>query len=49
MPLSGKDEAKIMISQHAIKAFIKRFKQPGVLFRLNNYTYFLIFLKLQLF
>ena len=29
---------------HAIKAFIKCLKQPSFLFRLNNYTYFLIFL-----
>ena len=45
MPISGKNVAKIMISRHAIKAFIKCLKQSGFLFRMNNYAYFLIFLK----
>ena len=45
MPIPVKYVAKIMISRHAIKAFIKCLKQPGFLFRMNNYTFLLTFFK----
>ena len=41
LPISGKYIAKIMISRHAIKGFIKCLKQPVFVFcRMNNSTVF---------
>ena len=47
MPIPQKHIAKMIISQHAIKVFIKCLQQTGFLFHMNNYTNFLIFLKFK--